>query len=119
MSEIRLTLAPAGTLMLRLSPDYDLSLALNRAVFRLAWMELSRKRRPKNLEGTMYPDQHNYIASPAQGSTLNAGQFGSIFAQHPCTGCAKVQQAYDAQTPARPLRNRKHAFLTLFKRNPK
>lgn len=64
----------------------------------------------------MYPDQHNFFASPAQGSTLNAGQFGSAFAQHPCRGCASKQQAYDAQTPARPQRNIIHLLAARLKR---
>ena len=64
----------------------------------------------------MKPDQHNYFASPAQGSTLNAGQFGSTFAQHPCQGCAPKRQAYDAETPARPQRNLKQHIFALLKR---
>lgn len=64
----------------------------------------------------MKPDQHNYFASPAQGSTLNAGQFGSTFAQHPCQDCASKQQAYDAETPARPQRNLKQHIIALFAR---
>jgi len=67
----------------------------------------------------MHPDQHNFIASPAQGSTLNAGQFGSTFAQHPCQGCDAKQQAYDALTPARPQRNLRRAIAALFVRAPK
>ena len=64
----------------------------------------------------MEPDQHNYFASPAQGSTLNAGQFSSTFAQHSCQGCAPKRQAYDAETPARPQRNLKQHIFALLKR---
>ena len=64
----------------------------------------------------MYPDQHNYFASPAQGSTLNLGQFGSQFAQQPCSICAPKGQAYDAQAPARPQRVHKHLLSALVTR---
>lgn len=116
MNELRLTLAPAGALILRPTPDFDLERAFSGAVFRLTLTQLRRKRRTKNMEGTMYPDQHNFLASPAQGSTLNAGQFGSAFAQHPCKGCAKKLQAYDAETPARPQRSFKHLFTAILTR---
>ena len=115
MNELRLELASSGALTLRQAPEFDLERALSGAVFRLTLMELRRKRRTKNLEGTMYPDQHNYLASPAQGSTLNAGQFGSAFAQHPCRGCDNRQQAYDAKTPARPQRSFKHLLATMLR----
>ena len=116
MNELRLELAPSGALTLRQMPDFDLERALSGAVFRLTLTQLRRKRRTKNWEGTMYPDQHNYLASPAQGSTLNAGQFGSTFAQHTCQGCAPKQQAYDAETPARPQRTFKQHIIALFAR---
>jgi len=116
MSDYRFELASTGALTLRPAPDFDLERALQRAVIRLARTEHRRKRRTKNLEGTMYPVQHNYLASPAQGSTLNAGQFGSTFAQHPCRGCDNKLQAYDAQTPARPRRSIKHLLTAVFMR---
>ena len=115
MNELRLGLAPAGALTLRPMPEFDLERALERAVIRLALTDLRRKRRTKNLEGTMRPDQHNFLASPAQGSTLNAGQFGNLFAQHPCHGCDAKRQAYDAQTPAHPLRKRKHLLTAILR----
>ncbi len=115
MSEIRFAFSPSGALTLRQMPDFDLERALSGAVFRLTLTQLRRKRRTKNWEGTMHPDQHNHLASPAQGSTLNAGQFGSAFAQHPCKGCASKQQAYDAQTPARPQRSFKHLLATILR----
>ena len=116
MSDYSLNLASAGALTLRPMPEFNLERALERAVIRLALTDLRRKRRTKNLEGTMRPDQHNFLASPAQGSTLNAGQFGSLFAQHPCRGCEGKQQAYDAQTPARPRRSIKHLLTATFLR---
>lgn len=116
MNEIRLELAPAGAMILRPAPEFDLERAFSGAVVRLTLTQLRRKRRTKNLEGTMYPVQHNYFASPAQGSTLNAGQFGSAFAQHPCKGCASKLQAYDAETPARPQRSIKHLLAAIFLR---
>jgi len=116
MNELRLGIAPAGALTLRPMPEFDLERALERAVIRLALTDLRRKRRTINLEGTMRPDQHNFLASPAQGSTLNAGQFGSLFAQHPCRGCEGKLQAYDAQTPARPRRSIKHLLTATFLR---
>ena len=116
MSTLSLRLAPSGALTLRQQPEFDLERALSRAVLRLRLMEPHRKRRTKNLEGTMRPDQHNFLASPAQGSTLNAGQFGSAFAQHPCRGCEGKLQAYDAQTPARPRRSIKHLLTAVFLR---
>ena len=117
MNELRLELAPSGALTLRQMPDFDLERALSGAVFRLTLTQLRRKRRTKNWEGTMYPDPHNYLATPAQGSTLNAGQFGSAFAQHPCKGCATKQQAFDAQTPARPQRSLKHLLAMILRTN--
>ena len=119
MNELRLELAPSGALTLRQMPDFDLERALSGAVFRLTLTQLRRKRRTKNWEGTMYPDQHNYFASPAQGSTLNAGQFGNQFAQHPCRNCEPKAPAYDAQAPARPQRTNKHLLAALFARLPK
>jgi hypothetical protein len=116
MNELRLSLAPAGALILRPAPEFDLERALERAVIRLARTEHRRKRRAKNLEGTMYPVQHNFFASPAQGSTLNAGQFGSTFAQHPCRGCENKLQAYDAEKPARPQRSIKQLLTAAFSR---
>ena len=105
MTDYRLTLAPAGAISLRQTPEFDLEQAFQGAVRRLALTGLFKKRRTTHMEGTMYPDQHNYLASPAQGSTLNVGQFGSQFAQVPCRGCAQNRQAYDAQAPARPQRS--------------
>lgn len=116
MNELRLTLAPSGALILRPAPDFDLARAFSGAVFRLTLTQLRRKRRTKNMEGTMHPDHHNFLASPAQGSTLNAGQFGSAFAQHPCQGCATKLQAYDAETPARPQRSFKHLLTAILTR---
>ena len=116
MNEFRLTLAPSGAVTLRQMPEFKLERAFDGAVVRLALTGLRRKRRTKYLEGTMYPDQHNFFASPAQGSTLNLGQFGSQFAQHPCRGCEPKGQGYDAQTPARPQRAHKHLLLALLTR---
>lgn len=116
MNELRLGLAPAGALILRPAPEFDLERAFSGAVFRLTLTQLRRKRRTKNMEGTMYLDQHNFLASPAQGSTLNAGQFGSAFAQHPCKGCASKLQAHDAETPARPQRSFKHLLTAILTR---
>ena len=116
MSTLSLNLAPSGALTLRQQPEFNLERALSRAVLRLRLMEPHRKRRTKNLEGSMNPDPHNYFASPAQGSTLNAGQFGSTFAQYPCRGCAPKLQAYDAQAPARPQKPLKHLFAALLVR---
>jgi hypothetical protein len=115
MSETRLYDAPFGALTLRQKPEYDLERALRGAVLRLRLTEPRRKRRTNNLEGTMYPNQHNYFASPAQGSTLNAGQFGSAFVLPPCRGCASKQQAHDAQTPGRPQRNILHLLAARLK----
>ena len=119
MNEFRLTLAPSGAVTLRQMPEFKLERAFEGAVIRLALTGLRRKRRTNNLEGTMEPNQHNFFASPAQGSTLNLGQFGSQFAQHPCNGCAPKGQAYDALTPARPQRAHKHLFAALLTRLPK
>jgi hypothetical protein len=116
MSTYNLSLASSGALTLRQQPEFDLEWALRLATIRLRLTEPLRKRRANNLEGFMNPDPHNYIASPAQGSTLNAGQFGSTFAQHPCQGCAPKQQAYDAETPARPQRTFKQHIIALFAR---
>ena len=115
MNELRLALAPECALILRQQPDFNLELALRRAKMRTFGVAALLKRRNDPLEGTMYPDQHNYIASPAQGSTLNAGQFGSTFAQHPCRGCDAKRQAYDAETPAHPLRKRKHLLAAILR----
>jgi len=108
MNELRLALAPQGALMLRQQPDFNLELALRRAKMRTFGVAALLKRRNDPLEGHMYPDQQNHLASPVQGSTLNAGQFGSLFAQHPCRGCDAKRQAYDAETPAHPMRKRGH-----------
>lgn len=116
MSEYRLDLAPSGAISLRQPPEFDLERALSRAVYRLTLTQLRRKRRTKYLEGTMYPDPHSFTASSAQGSMLNAGQFGSAFVQHPCRGCASQRHAYDAQTPARPQRTLRQLFAALFLR---
>lgn len=117
MSEIQLTSAPFGALTLRQTPEFNLERALRRAKMRVFGAAASFKRRTDHLEGTMmYPDQHNYFASPAQGSTLNAGQFGNSFAQHPCHGCEAKHQAYDAQVPARPQRSLKQLLAAIFSR---
>ena len=113
MNELRLALAPQGALMLRQQPDFNLELALRRAKMRTFGVAALRKRRNDPLEGTMYPDQHNFLASPAQGSTQNAGQFGSTFAQHPCSGCDAKRQAYAAETPAPPMRKRGHLLAAI------
>ena len=115
MNEFRYAFAPQGELILRQQPDFQLELALRRAKIRAFGVAALLKRRNDPLEGTMYPDQHNYIASPAQGSTLNAGQFGNLFAQHPCHGCDAKRQAYDAQTPAHPHRKHKHLFAAILR----
>ncbi|MDD4311525.1 MAG: hypothetical protein PHW41_03495 [Eubacteriales bacterium] len=116
MSEIRLPLAPFGATILRQSPEFNLERALRRAKMRALGMAALLKRRDNPLEGTMHPDQHNYFASPAQGSTLNAGQFGNLFAQHPCNACDAKHQAYDAETPAHPLRKRKHLLSAIWRK---
>ncbi len=64
----------------------------------------------------MYPDPQNFFASPANASTLNAGQFGSTFAQYPCRRCASKEQAYDAQSSDRPQRNLIQLIASRFKR---
>jgi len=115
MSEIRYLSASAGALALRQQPDFHLELALRRAKMRAFGVAALLKRRNDPLEGTMHPDQHNYLASPAQGSTLNAGQFGSTFAQHPCRRCDAKRQAYDAETPAHPLRKRGHLLAAILR----
>lgn len=66
----------------------------------------------------MKPDPHNFLASPAQGSALNAGQFDNIFAPHPCNGCIRQSQAYDALVPSRPQRTIKQAIVQLLRGNP-
>ena len=116
MSALSLHLAPSGALTLRQQPEFTSEWAFSRAILRLRLTQPHRKRRTEILEGTMYPDPHNYLASPAQGSTLNAGQFGSTFAQHPCKGCAPKRHAYDAQAPARPQRTFKQLFTALLVR---
>ena len=116
MSEIQLNLAPFDATIIRQTPDFNLELALRRAKMRAFGMAALLKRRTEHMEETMHPDQHNYFASPAQGSTLNAGQFGSTFAQYPCRGCAPKLQAYDAQAPARPQKPLKHLFAALLVR---
>ena len=113
MNELRLALAPQGALMLRQQPDFNLELALRRAKMRTFGVAALSKRRNDPLEGTMCPDQHNFLASPAQGSTLNAGQFGSTFAQHPCSGCDAKRQAYDAEMPAHPMKKRGHLLAAI------
>ena len=115
MSEIRLPLAPFSATIIRQTPDFNLELALRRAKMRAFGMAALLKRRTEHMEETMHPDQHNYFAAPAQGSTLNAGQFGNLFAQHPCHGCDAKRQAYDAQTPAHPLRKRKHLLTAILR----
>ena len=111
MNAYRLT-APSGAISLRQMPEFDIERAFVGAVKRLALTSLRRKRRTEYLEETMFPDQQNHLASPAQGSTLNAGQFGSQFAQIPCNGCTQKGQAYDAQVPARPQRSIKQLFTS-------
>jgi hypothetical protein len=63
----------------------------------------------------MYPDHHNYFTNPAQGSVINAGQFGSSLAPHPCKGCAEKFHAYDAQQPARPLHKRSRLLAAVLR----
>lgn len=113
MNELRLALAPQGALILRQPPEFHLELALRRAKIRAFGVAALLKRRNDPLEGPMYPDQQNHLASPAQGSTLNAGQFGSLFAQHPCHECNAKVQAYDAVTPAHPMRKRGHLLAAI------
>ena len=115
MNELRIALAPQGALILRQQPDFDLELALRRAKMRVFGVAALLKRRNDPLEGTMYPDQHNFLASPVQGSTLNAGQFGNLFAQHPCHECNAKRQAYDAAVPAHPQRKLKHLLTKLLR----
>ena len=115
MNELRLALAPQGALIIRQQPDFNLELALRRAKMRAFGVAALLKRRTDPLEGTMYPDQHNFFASPAQGSTLNAGQFGNLFAQHPCHGCDAKRQAYDAAVPAHPQRKLRHLLTALLR----
>ena len=115
MNEFRYALAPQSELILRQQPDFHLELALRRAKMRAFGVAALLKRRTDHLEGTMYPDQHNYLASPIQGSTLNAGQFGNLFAQHPCRGCDAKRQAYDAAVPAHPQRKLRHLLTALLR----
>ena len=115
MNELRLALAPQGTLIIRQQPDFNLELALRRAKMRTFGVAAFLKRRNDPLEGPMHPEQQNHLASPVQGSTLNAGQFGSLFAQHPCRGCDAKVQAYDAETPAHPLRKRGHLLAAILR----
>ena len=115
MNELRLALAPQGALIIRQQPDFNLELALRRAKMRTFGVAAFLKRRNDPLEGPMHPEQQNHLASPVQGSTLNAGQFGSLFAQHPCRGCNAKMQAYDAETPAHPLRKRGHLLAAILR----
>ncbi|MEN6635033.1 MAG: hypothetical protein ABFC56_04235 [Clostridiaceae bacterium] len=115
MSEIRYLSTPSGVIALRQPPEFHLELALRRAKMRAFGVAALLKRRTDHLEGTMYPDQHNYLASPIQGSTLNAGQFGNLFAQHPCRGCDAKRQAYDAAVPAHPQRKLRHLLTALLR----
>ena len=115
MNELRLALAPQGALIIRQQPDFNLELALRRAKMRTFGVTAFLKRRNDPLEGPMHPEQQNHLASPVQGSTLNAGQFGSLFAQHPCRGCDAKVQAYDAETPAHPLRKRGHLLAAILR----
>ncbi len=111
----RLYLAPYGALTLRQMPDNSIAETFIRALLRLREIAF-RKRRTRITEGTMKPEHHNFIVNPAQGSTINAGQFGSIFAPHPCRGCDTKLQAYDAETPARPPHYIAKAVAALFVR---
>ena len=115
MNELRLALAPQGALIIRQQPDFNLELALRRAKMRTFGVAAFLKRRNDPLEGPMHPEQQNHLASPVQGSTLNAGQFGSLFAQHPCRGCDAKVQAYDVETPAHPLRKRGHLLAAILR----
>ncbi len=119
MIQTKFFLAPSGALSLRQTPELWTAEAAGRALARLLSAVPYRKRRTRFMEGTMQPDHHNYLAAPAQGSAINAGQFGSIFAPHPCGGCARQPQAYDAQEPARPQRTLRQAVSALFARKMK
>ena len=66
----------------------------------------------------MYPETHNFSANAAQASVVNAGQFGSIFAPHPCKTCEAKGHAYDAERPAHPIRSAQEVFSALFARKP-
>lgn len=119
MSQMPLSVASSGALTLRQQPDWNIMRSVCQAVTRLISDATVRKRRTKIMEGTMYPDHHNRFAAPAQGSAFNAGQFGSVFAPHPCNICAKEHHAYDAQEPARPQINLRQAVHALFARKSK
>lgn len=113
MSQTQLSLAPNGALMLRQQPDMISMRMLWRALSRLITDAAIRKRRTRFTEGTMHPDPHNFIANPANGSILNAGLFGGTFAPHACSVCERQLQAYDAASPARPIRRKKRSLLAL------
>ncbi|MCE5189172.1 MAG: hypothetical protein LLF75_08330 [Eubacteriales bacterium] len=115
MSNMLEAFAPSGARILTLSPLEAITRFARRAQARFV-AEPIHKRRTNFSEEYMKPDPHNFIASPAQGSALNAGQFGSIFAPHPCSGCAKQHQAYDALVPSRPQRNIRQAIAQLLRK---
>ena len=116
MNELRITLAPSGALTLRQQPEWISAMTLGWRTPRLIADDVIRRRRHRLTEETMHPDHHNFLANPAQGSFVNAGQFGSIFASHPCRGCEERLHAYDAEVPARPLRRRGKSLLALLTR---
>jgi hypothetical protein len=113
MSQMQLSLAPSGALSFRQQPDMISMRTHWQAHSRLINDAAIRKRRTRFTEGTMHPDPHNFIANPANGSILNTGQFGDSLAPHPCRGCERQLHAYDAESPARPLRQKKRSLLAL------
>jgi len=116
MSQTQTLLAPSGALTLRQLPEYPAARAVVEAIQHRFYGAVCRGRRTRSMEGIMHPDSHNFFASPSKGTTINAGQFGSLFAPHPCQGCADRRQAYDAETPARPQQSFKQAIAALLVR---
>lgn len=119
MSQTQFLLAPSGALTLRQQPDMISMRAFWQALSRLITDAAIRKRRTRFTEGTMHPDPHNFFANPANGSILNAGQFGGSLTPHPCRGCERQLQAYDAEVPARPQRKKIQSLLALLLGAPK
>jgi hypothetical protein len=113
MSQMQLSLAPTGALTLRQLPDMIFMRTHWRALSRLINDAAIRKRRTRLTEEPMHPDPHNFFANPANGSILNTGQFGDSLAPHPCRGCERQLHAYDAESPARPLRQKRRSLLAL------
>lgn len=67
----------------------------------------------------MHLDHYNYLSNPAQGSTLNAGQFGSANLAPQARACkTRGCTAYDAAAPAHPKKRLRRALANLFRRNP-